>query len=168
LECAKIWHTQAELRISDGDCETAQRLVATALENFSASQTRYEVAHAHITASRAAHVCGQERRAAERGATARALIETMGYGLLRHLHPDVAYSLAKHIAGGLTAYAYGDALGVPWEGKAVTELTTEEIEQLPAKEGWPRGATSDDTALTFLTARQLAERDGSGDARAPG
>ena len=33
-----------------------------------------------------------------------------------------------------------------------------QIEQLPAREGWPRGATSDDTALTLLVAHHLADR----------
>jgi ADP-ribosylglycohydrolase len=37
---------------------------------------------------------------------------------------------------------------------------------LPAREGWPRGVTSDDTALTLLVARHLAERDGGCDASA--
>jgi ADP-ribosylglycohydrolase/tetratricopeptide (TPR) repeat protein len=166
LERAKIWHTNAELRLRDGDCQEAQNLIAASLENFSASQTQYDVAHAHLTANRAAHACGQERQAIEHGAAARASIETMGYGLLRHLYPDIAHGLAERIAGALTAYAYGDALGVPWEGRQVTDVTAEQIEHLPAKEGWPRGATSDDTALTLLTARHLAERDGSGDARA--
>lgn len=166
LERAKIWHTKAELKLNDGDCETAQTLIAASLENFTASQTQYDITHAHLTASRAALACRQERKSVEHGAAARASIEAMGYGLLRHLYPDVAYGLAERIAGALTAYAYGDALGVPWEGRQVTNLTAEEIEQLPAKEGWPRGATSDDTALTMLVARHLAERDGSGDAHA--
>jgi ADP-ribosyl-[dinitrogen reductase] hydrolase len=90
----------------------------------------------------------------------------MRYGLLRHLYPDIAYSIAERIAGALTAYAYGDALGVPWEGQPPTEITAEEIKQLPTREGWPRGATSDDTALTLLVARHLAARDGAGNALA--
>jgi ADP-ribosyl-[dinitrogen reductase] hydrolase len=36
-------------------------------------------------------------------------------------------------------------------------------QQLPARQGWPRGATSDDTALTLLAACHLADRDGDGD-----
>ena len=41
--------------------------------------------------------------------------------------------------------------------------TASQIEQLPAREGWPPGATSDDTALTLLVAHHLADRDGDGD-----
>ena len=41
--------------------------------------------------------------------------------------------------------------------------TASQIEQLPAREGWPRGATSDDTALTLLVAHHLADRHGEGD-----
>ena len=40
--------------------------------------------------------------------------------------------------------------------------TASQIEQLPAREGWPRGATSDDTALTLLVAHHLADRHGEG------
>ena len=41
--------------------------------------------------------------------------------------------------------------------------TASQIEQLPAREGWPRGATSDDTALTLLVAHHLADGHGEGD-----
>ncbi len=41
--------------------------------------------------------------------------------------------------------------------------TASQVEQLPAREGWPRGATSDDTALTLLVAHHLADRHGEGD-----
>jgi len=59
----------------------------------------------------------------------------------------------------------GDALGVPWESPANANVgaAASQIEQLPAREGWPRGATSDDTALTLLVAHHLADRDGDGD-----
>jgi hypothetical protein len=63
------------------------------------------------------------------------------------------------------AAACGDALGVPWENQpdATSHATPGQIEQLPAREGWPRSAASDDTALTLLVARHLADRDGDGD-----
>ena len=88
----------------------------------------------------------------------------MGYGLLSLMYPDTAYDLCERIAGALTAYACGDALGLPWENKPKASSAAE-IEQLPAREGWPRGSTTDDTALTLLAARHLAERDGDCDAR---
>jgi ADP-ribosyl-[dinitrogen reductase] hydrolase len=125
------------------------------------------VAHTEITLSRIGLACGREPQAAEQGAAARASVEAMGYGLLRYLYPGVAYGLGDRIAGSLTAYACGDALGVPWEGQPAGDAATAaEIERLPARKGWPRGATSDDMALTLLVARHLAERDGAGDARA--
>jgi ADP-ribosylglycohydrolase len=86
----------------------------------------------------------------------------MGYGLLCVLYPQDVFDLAARIDGALTAYACGDALGVPWEN-APAGATPSQIEQLPAREGWPRGATSDDTALTLLVAHHLADRDGDGD-----
>jgi ADP-ribosyl-[dinitrogen reductase] hydrolase len=80
------------------------------------------------------------------------------------MYPDTAYDLCERIAGALTAYACGDALGLPWENKPRANSAAE-IEQLPAREGWPRGSTSDDTALTLLAAHHLAERDGDCDVR---
>ena len=41
--------------------------------------------------------------------------------------------------------------------------TASQIERLPAREGWPRGAPSDDTALTLLVAHHLADRHVEGD-----
>jgi ADP-ribosylglycohydrolase len=89
----------------------------------------------------------------------------MGYGLLCVLYPEDVFDLAGRIDGALTAYACGDALGLPWESPpdASAHATPSQIEQLPARAGWPRGATSDDTALTLLVAHQLADRDGDGD-----
>jgi ADP-ribosylglycohydrolase len=79
-------------------------------------------------------------------------------------YPTAAHPLAERIAGALTAYACGDALGLPWEGFP-PGAGTAEIEALPARNGWARGASSDDTALTLLVAQHLAERGGAGDAR---
>jgi ADP-ribosylglycohydrolase/tetratricopeptide (TPR) repeat protein len=168
LERAKIWHTRAELLLHDGDGSRALELATAALETFTHSRTRYDITHAHVTVSRAAVACGQGRQAIEHGATARASVLAMGYGLLCLMYPEEVYGLGERIAGALTAYASGDALGVPWENrpKAETDVPSAQIEQLPAREGWPRGATSDDTALTLLVARHLAERDGGCDPRA--
>jgi ADP-ribosyl-[dinitrogen reductase] hydrolase len=80
-------------------------------------------------------------------------------------YPVVAYPLADRIAGAVTAYACGDALGLPWEQFPPASASTAEIEALPAREGWERGATSDDTALTLLVAQHLADRGGAADAR---
>jgi ADP-ribosyl-[dinitrogen reductase] hydrolase len=89
----------------------------------------------------------------------------MGYGLLCVLYPQDVFDLAGRIDGALTAYACGDALGGPWESTRNPNVgvAASQIEQLPAREGWPRGATSDDTALTLLAAHHLADRDGDGD-----
>jgi len=161
LERAKIWHSRAGLLLHDGDGRGAQELAAAALETFSGAHTRYDVTHAGVTLSKAALACGQRRQAIEQGSLARSSALAMGYGLLNRMYPEVVYDLGERIAGALTAYACGDALGVPWESAPTTsaDATADQIERLPAREGWPRGATSDDTALTLLVARHLAERD---------
>jgi ADP-ribosylglycohydrolase len=85
-------------------------------------------------------------------------VQVIGYGLLCMLYPEDVFDLAGRIDGALTAYACGDALGVPWESpsNAIAGAAASQIEQLPAREGWPRGATSDDTALTLLVALEGA------------
>ena len=165
LERAKIWHTRAELLLRDGDASRARELATSALETFTLSRTRYDITHARVTLSRAALASGQERLAVQQGALARSAVQVMGYGLLCVLYPEDVFDLAGRIDGALTAYACGDALGVPWESPANANVgaTASQIEQLPAREGWPRGATSDDTALTLLVAHHLADRDGDGD-----
>jgi ADP-ribosyl-[dinitrogen reductase] hydrolase len=60
----------------------------------------------------------------------------------------------------MLAYAAGDALGVPWEGKTPDEVNREALEELPARGDWPRGSTSDDTAQMLLVAQYLAETKG--------
>ncbi len=165
LERAKIWHTRAELLLRDGDARRAQELATSALETFTLSRTRYDITHARVTLSRAALASGQERLAIQQGALARSAVQVMGYGLLCVLYPEDVFDLAGRIDGALTAYACGDALGVPWESRpnANVGAAASQIEQLPTREGWPRGATSDDTALTLLVAHHLADRDGDGD-----
>ena len=162
LERAKICHTRAELLLHDGDASRAQDLATSALETFTQSRTRYDITHARVTLSRAALASGQERLAIQQGALARSSVHVMGYGLLCVMYPEEVFDLAGRIDGALTAYASGDALGVPWEN-ANAGATPGQIEQLPAREGWPHGATSDDTALTLLVAHHLADRDGDGD-----
>src|SRR5262249_55673050 len=146
LERAKIWHSQAELRIRDGDYQAAHALATAALANFTNSRTHYEVTHARLTLSRASAAGGQQRQAVQDGACARSSVESMGYGLLRHLYPQTAYDLGERVAGALMAYVCGDALGAAWEGSPRTGVSTEEIEELPAREGCSRGATTDDSA----------------------
>ena len=165
LERAKIWHTRAELLLRDGDASRARELAANALETFTQSRTRYDITHARVTLSRTALASGQERLAVQQGALARSAIQVMGYGLLCVLYPQDVFDLGERIDGALTAYACGDALGVPWESLRNPNVGTaaSEIQHLPAREGWPRGTTSDDTALTLLVAHHLADRDGDGD-----
>jgi ADP-ribosylglycohydrolase/tetratricopeptide (TPR) repeat protein len=168
LERAKIGHTRAELLLGDGQGSRAHELATAAWETFTNSRTRYDMTHARVTLSRAALVCGQERQAREHGSVTRSSVLAMGYGLLNRMYPEEAYDLGERIAGALTAYACGDALGLPWENasRASAVPTVSQVEQVPAREGWPRGVTSDDTALTLLVARHLAERDGGCDASA--
>jgi ADP-ribosyl-[dinitrogen reductase] hydrolase len=74
--------------------------------------------------------------------------------------PDGAAPSPENIRAGIVAYAAGDALGVPWEGKTPDEVDWEAMEELPVRGDWPRGSTSDDTAQLLLVAGYLAEANG--------
>lgn len=69
--------------------------------------------------------------------------------------------VAARIHQAMVAFAAGDALGVPWEGRGPERIDPEEVVRLPAPDrGWPRGSTSDDTAQMVLVARCLADTGG--------
>jgi ADP-ribosyl-[dinitrogen reductase] hydrolase len=77
--------------------------------------------------------------------------------------PDGIDPSPQQIRAGILAYAAGDALGVPWEGKPPEEVHWEALEELPARGDWPQGSTSDDTDQMLLVARYLAETQGQVD-----
>ena len=79
--------------------------------------------------------------------------------------PDGIAPKPQHIRAGIIAYAAGDALGVPWEGKTPDQVRWEALEGLPARGDWPQGATSDDTAQLLLVADYLVEANGQVDER---
>ncbi len=87
--------------------------------------------------------------------------EIEGGGLLSDRRsPDGGAPTPRHIRAGIVAYAAGDALGVPWEGRTPSEVRWEALEALPARGDWPRGATSDDTEQLLLVAEYLVETNG--------
>jgi ADP-ribosyl-[dinitrogen reductase] hydrolase len=79
--------------------------------------------------------------------------------------PDGVSPAPHNIRAGIVAYAAGDALGVPWEGKTPDEVLWEALEELPARGDWPPGATSDDTEQLMLVAEYLVEANGQVDER---
>jgi ADP-ribosyl-[dinitrogen reductase] hydrolase len=79
--------------------------------------------------------------------------------------PDGVAPSPQNIRAGILAYAAGDALGVPWEGRTPGEVQWGVLEELPARGDWPRGSTSDDTDQLVLVARYLVEAAGQVDER---
>jgi ADP-ribosyl-[dinitrogen reductase] hydrolase len=82
----------------------------------------------------------------------------------RHAPEGIA-ATPQHIRAGILAYAAGDALGVPWEGRTPAKVRWEALEALPPRGDWPRGATSDDTEQLLLVAEYLVETNGQIDER---
>jgi ADP-ribosylglycohydrolase len=155
LERAKIVHTRAELANRAGDCPTAITLAEQALAAFRECGTSYDITHVTLTLSDLHAACGHRRRSIERAAAARSEIERRNFGLLRTLYPHLTVATADRIEAALIAYACGDAFGLPWEGHPPAAVDLAAAARLPARDGWPHGATSDDTALTLLVARHL-------------
>jgi ADP-ribosylglycohydrolase len=86
-----------------------------------------------------------------------------GAWLSHRRSPDGVAPTPQHLRAGIVAYAAGDALGVPWEGRTPAEVRWEALETLPARGDWPQGATSDDTAQLLLVAEYLVEANGQVD-----
>jgi ADP-ribosylglycohydrolase len=82
----------------------------------------------------------------------------------RGFHDGVAPK-PHHIRAGILAYAAGDALGVPWEGRTSDQVRWEALEELPARGDWPKGSTSDDTEQLMLLGQYLVEANGQVDER---
>ena len=155
LEIGKLDHTLAQLALARNDPTEAVSLAENALKAFRRSQVAYDVAHARFTLARAFAASGAHRRAVEEGARARMESTRKGFGLLRRLYPELGFSFQERIEAGLLAYACGDALGLPWEGKPPNEIDMARVPSLPDSRDWTGGSTSDDTALTLLVADHL-------------
>jgi ADP-ribosylglycohydrolase len=118
------------------------------------------VASAQLTLARIASERGSCIEAVTHADQARSAIEGGGYRVLYRLFPALDVPATARIRAGLVTFAAGDALGVPWEGQPPHKITPNQIAAIPARHGWPPGATSDDTAQTLLVARHLVATGG--------
>ena len=70
---------------------------------------------------------------------------------------------ADRIRAGWVAFFAGDALGVPWEGEPPSRVDRARLGDLPERDGFPRGATSDDSDQALIVARELVRSRGEPD-----
>jgi ADP-ribosylglycohydrolase len=161
LQKAKIIHARGQLAARAGEMEAARDFVLDARGRFEKSGTPYDVAYADLSLA-AILSRTHQRESVERLAMGRAAVESKGFALLRLLFADLQPALPDRIQAGLLAYAAGDALGLPWEGRPPHEVALQDLDELPTPQGWPSGSTSDDTALTLLVAEHLAAAGGIG------
>ncbi|HEV7931434.1 MAG TPA: ADP-ribosylglycohydrolase family protein [Actinomadura sp.] len=161
LLLAKTTRGRAEAATLAGRFDDADRLVEQALAGFERAATPYDVTHARVTQARVHRARGDEAGRLALVDRARTEIESGGFGSLYARCPEIRIPAAERIAAAMLAFAAGDALGVPWEGSAPDAIDHAAIPTLPATRwGWPRGATSDDTAQLLLVAELLADTDG--------
>lgn len=159
----KIICTLAEVRAAEGRLEEAAELAGQALDGFRRIAGPYDIATAQLTL---AAVAGKQGHGIERVAhldEARTAIARGRFGTLTLLYPDAALPDAGRILAGMTAFAAGDALGVPWEGRPPADIDAQQVGEVPQREGWPRGAFSDDTVQMMVTAQHLVATNGDPD-----
>ncbi|MGH3392007.1 MAG: ADP-ribosylglycohydrolase family protein [Actinomadura sp.] len=161
LLLAKVTRGRAEAATLAGRFDDADRLAGEALAGFERAAIPYDVTHAWITQARVHLARGDEAGWLAPADRARTEIESEGFGSLYARCPEIRIPAAERIAAAMLAFAAGDALGVPWEGSEPDAIDPARIPDVPAASwGWPRGATSDDTAQMLLVAELLADTDG--------
>jgi ADP-ribosylglycohydrolase/tetratricopeptide (TPR) repeat protein len=160
LLLAKVSRARGELAIKAGRLEEAGALIGEAIEDFQRRGAVYDLAHATITQSALRAAGGNRAAAMALLDRARSMIERGDHHSLYMRCPAAAIPPEGRFEGGVVAYAAGDALGVPWEGRPPSEIDLERVAELPARGGWPRGSTSDDTAQLLLVARCLIDASG--------
>jgi ADP-ribosylglycohydrolase/tetratricopeptide (TPR) repeat protein len=157
---AKITHALADTRITQQRLDDAAELTAQALEGFRRHGTPYDVASAQLTLAGITARLGRCAESVTYADQARSTIEAGGYRVLYRLFPRQDVPPAARIRAGLVMFAAGDAAGVPWEGRPPRDIDPGQVPAIPAREGWPRGATSDDTAQLLLVAQNLVATGG--------
>ena len=160
LLLAKVSRARGELAVKAGRLDQAGVLIGEALEDFQRRGADYDLAHATITQSGLRAAEGNRAGAIALLDRARRMIELGGHHSLYVRCPVAAIPAAGRFEGGVVAYAAGDALGVPWEGRPPAEIDLERVAELPSRADWPRGSTSDDTAQLLLVARCLIDTGG--------
>lgn len=158
---SKVTRGRAEAAILAGRFADADQLAGDALAGFERAGIPYDVVHAWTTQARVERARGNEAKWLDLVDRARQQIESEEFRSLYERCPEIKIPGSDRIAGAMVTFAAGDALGVPWEGSAPEAIDRSRILELPAAPwGWPRGATSDDTAQMLLVAELLADTDG--------
>jgi ADP-ribosylglycohydrolase/tetratricopeptide (TPR) repeat protein len=154
---AKTWMVQAEAQVAAGRLDEAEQLLEQALEGFERHGSERDVTSALLKRARLFARRGSYQAWMAVLDRARQLIERGGYQIQYQQFPESAIPPPGRILSGMMAFAAGDALGVPWEGRPAREIDASRLEELPPREDWPRGATSDDTEQLLLVAEYLCE-----------
>jgi tetratricopeptide (TPR) repeat protein len=128
----KVTHALADVRIAQRRLDEATQLTTQALTGFQRHGTPYDVAAAQLTLSRIARHEGRGVKAVGYTDQARSTIEAGGYRVLYQLFPGQDVPPAVQFQAGLLAFAAGDALGVPWEGRPPNEIDHDLVTQAAA------------------------------------
>jgi ADP-ribosylglycohydrolase/tetratricopeptide (TPR) repeat protein len=165
LLVGKISRASGEAAMVAGRYNVAQARLDRALVQLTRVGIDYDVAHAQLTLARLKALLGDHLGQVALWDEARRVIESRTYLSLYTLFPEARPPSAAPVREGLIGFATGDAVGVPWEGRRPDEIVVDDIAKLPTREGWPRGATSDDTEALLVVADHLIATQGKGDAR---
>jgi ADP-ribosylglycohydrolase/tetratricopeptide (TPR) repeat protein len=157
---AKVMRARGEAAIAAQRFDDAERLIDEAEADFDRCGTPYDVAHARLTRYLLRRARDDYPAWIAELDAVRQSIEREGHHSLYVRYPSASIPGVDRFVDGMIAYAAGDALGVPWEGRPSAEIPPDQIFELPQRDNWPQGATSDDTAQLLLVARLLADTDG--------
>jgi ADP-ribosylglycohydrolase len=157
LLLSKIRHARGRSYLDTDDHHAAREMLMSAVDGFRQHGTPFDVSHGLLTLADYHAGAGAHDVAVACRDDARALIEAGGFLLLYELHPDARPPQLENLVSGLRAFAAGDALGVPWEGKRPDEIDLDLVRGIPARGDWPAGSTSDDTAQLMLVAQFLVD-----------
>jgi ADP-ribosylglycohydrolase/predicted negative regulator of RcsB-dependent stress response len=151
----KICHSESRSRLEAGEPDAAKALVEEALSGFRRHETPFDIAHANATLGRVREALGDPDGALAARGSARRSAARNGFELLFRLFPELRPPAPEMIGAGFLSFAAGDAFGVPWEGAPPKDLVAADLSEIPQREDWPRGSTSDDTAQLILAAEVL-------------
>jgi ADP-ribosylglycohydrolase/tetratricopeptide (TPR) repeat protein len=157
---AKTWMALADVKASTGRPDEAQQLVSQALEDFKRHDSPADVSSALIQLASLNERQGHRKAWLRNLDQARRMIEQGGFLIQYQRFPEVAIPPPNRLLSGMVSYAAGDALGVPWEGRPGSEVDVARLDDLPERDDWPSGATSDDTAQMLLVASYLGDSGG--------
>lgn len=152
---AKVHRAEAVSLAACGETNAAVPMLEEAATAAAAEGTPYDAAHVLLDLAEVKRAAGDERASVYARERARRHLAGRHFGLLTRLYGAAAERPTARIRSGLVAFAVGDAVGAPWEGKTPDKIAFTPSDPIGLRDDWPRGSTTDDTDQLLIAARVL-------------